>query len=132
MKVGPILIALTVAFLGGFFLKLKLEKPCVLPVAAKVVVEEKLTTRTVVKTVRPDGTTIVKEVDTNRSQSKNSVKTVSVPLSQYRLGVKTHSGLDFKPSVEATAGYRLGNSTWLESGYNIQRKELSLGVSVEF
>lgn len=133
MKITYIVAALGVAFLGGFFLKQRVTPPCPVLTATKAVVQEKVITHTVVKTVRPDGTVIVKTVERDLDKSeKTSSNQTTTPLAQYRVGGKVHSGVDFKPSIEPIVGYRLNNSTWLEGGYNIQKKELSLGVSLEF
>lgn len=133
MKWPHILVLTLVAFLGGFLFSEKTNKPCepTKVEQAKESTQEKVQTTKVTKT--PDGKIVeVMKLEYRTIEKDKVVVVKQKPLSQYRLGVRTAAGLDFKPSVEATAGYRLNNSTWLEGGYNVQHKEVSLGVAVEF
>lgn len=88
----------------------------------------KTVTRTVVKTVKPDGTVVVRETDTNRTQSQKTDRSVSPPKTEYRVGVQT--GLDLK--LTATAGRRLFGNLWLDSAFKPSTKDVTIGLSYEF
>lgn len=89
--------------------------------------EVKVVTRTVIKTVKPDGTVVVKEVE-KRSLTNKSLSKPSLPRPDYRVGVQT--GLDLK--YTATAGRRLIGNLWLDSSFKPSTKDLTLGLSIEF
>lgn len=97
------------------------------PIQAEVKEQEvKVVTRTVIKTVKPDGTVVIKEVE----KASNKVTKASKPLPRpdYRVGVQT--GLDLK--YTATAGRRLIGNLWLDSAFKPSTKDVTLGLSYEF
>ncbi len=88
-------------------------------------------TKTVIKTVKPDGT--VTEVSTENTRSKDvstkSTKTdTSQPKPNYRLGANT----DYKLNYGVTVGRRLVGNLWLDSTFKPSTKDLTLGFSYEF
>ncbi len=112
------------------------EAPLVLEKEVVVTKEvAKIVTQKEIK--KPDGTVITetRTEDKVKESSKDATASTPVPAakSKVRAGVKVHSGLDLKPSWEVTTGIRIGKSNaWAETGYNIQRKEVSVGLSYEF
>lgn len=108
------------------------EPPLVLEKEVVVTKEvAKIVTKT--ETKKPDGTVIKEEKVEDKTVTSDKSAVKGAPKSKIRGGVKVHSGLDLKPTWEVTAGYRLGQSNvWVESGYNIQRKEAAVGLSIEF
>ena len=88
----------------------------------------KVVTRTVIKTVKPDGTVVVKEVERNLEKSQKLSKIQPVPRPDYRVGVQT--GLDLK--YTATAGRRLIGNLWLDSSFKPSTKDVTIGLSIEF
>lgn len=87
----------------------------------------KVVTRTVIKTVKPDGTVITKEVEKESLTKKESSKP-SLPKPDYRVGVQT--GLDLRYTV--TAGRRLLGDLWLDSAFKPSTKDITAGFSYEF
>lgn len=90
----------------------------------------KVVTRTVIKTVKPDGTVVTEEVvkDLNKSKALVKTKAESLPKPDYRVGVQT--GLDLRYTF--TTGRRLVGNVWLDGSYKPSTKEFTLGVAVEF
>ena len=92
--------------------------------------EVKVVTRTVIKTVKPDGTVTERTVENTRSDNV-SIKRQNIdtsPKSQYRVGVQTDLNLRYT----ATAGRRLIGNLWLDSTFKPSTKDLTLGFSYEF
>ena len=83
-------------------------------------------TRTVVKTVKPDGTVVVKEVEKKQDKTKTAAK--PLPRPDYRVGL--HTGIDLRPTV--SAGRRLFGSLWVESTFKPSTKDVTIGLSYEF
>lgn len=107
------------------------------------VVNRTATTET--KITKPDGTIVesrqrvetdVKEKIKTDEKVKERVKEVASDVkTRYRLGV------DYLPSmaaptitdVELRAGVRLGDlPLWLESGFDVKHRQMSIGVAIEF
>lgn len=91
---------------------------------------ERMVARTVTKEViRGSGDSQVTERTTTKveSQAKTSPTTVKP---QYRLGALLPIGEPRDVSVNAAR--RIVGNLWVESQYNIKRKEILVGVSVEF
>ena len=88
----------------------------------------KTVTRTIVKTVKPDGTVVIKEIAKERDEAKSLTKTKPLPRLDYRLGIA--SGLDLRYIV--TAGRRLVGNLWLDASFKPSTKDATIGLSYEF
>lgn len=96
---------------------------------AKVETQVKTVTRTVVKTVKPDGTVVTRETDKVIDKHiDKDVKVTTIPRPEYRVGVQT--GIDLRPTV--TAGRRLFGNVWLDSSFKPSTKDVTIGLSYEF
>lgn len=91
---------------------------------------ETMVTRTVTKeVVRGQGDKQVTERTVTKVESESKVS-AQPPKPQYRLGALLPIG---EPkNVSVTAGRRVVGGVWVESQYNIKRKEILVGVSYEF
>lgn len=135
-------LLLVAAFAGGFFLG-KGEKQIVEHVTeGKERVVTKTRTVTVTKVIRPDGTieekTETKDSQADKETKKTETSKESKPaLADYRVGAKYW--LDGKTigdwqyrQVEVTGARRLLGDVWGEVGILPIKREVSVGLSVQF
>ena len=123
-------------------------------IVEKEVSKQKQDTDKVTKTItNKDGTTetTVTEhthTDTDISKSSETDKSTSIvaktdtkfdTASKYRLGLNarlnvtdTISDHRFDPAYGATAGMRVVGPIWLDTEYNFSKRDISLGISLEF
>lgn len=118
---------LAVSCLLGCYIGSKLSTRTVVREVPVTVTKTQTVTKEVIK--QADGTVIERVV----TQTKDQTKTSPQPKAQYRVGVllPLKNELEFE-SVTVTAGRRLVNQLWLESEYDIKRKELKVGFVYEF
>jgi hypothetical protein len=91
---------------------------------------ETVRTQTVTKEViREKGGSVVERTIT-KTENASKAGSTSAPAKQYRLGALLPIG---EPKdVSVTAARRVVGNLWVESQYNIKRKEVLVGVSYEF
>lgn len=99
---------------------------------------EQRTTRNTRVTERPDGTRVTEveeKIDTKTDRKTKTNKTID-PRKQYRIGGSIEKPInklrESSPSFNIHFGTRLYKDLWIESHYNFNKKELGLGLSVEF
>ena len=95
------------------------------------------TTREVVRTVsvtKPGKETVITRTEERlvHKGSSTKVETKAAPRPDYRIGVQVRPSQAELSEVKVTAGRRLVGNVWGETTYDVKRKEITLGVSVEF
>jgi hypothetical protein len=139
-KIGLYLACALVAFGVGFYCATKIMKSDT-PQDKTVTSEKKHTTKhTTTKIVtKPDGTveqTTEDKTETDEtSSSSHSVK--PKPADKYRIGAFGDAKISdlLEPSgygYGISAGMRVLGPVWLDTQYNIKKKDLSLGASIQF
>jgi hypothetical protein len=95
---------------------------------------DKVETKVVYReTTKPNGT-VVKETVTIKQdvKTKTDTKIIPLPKPKWMVGAQILPSLTDKLDYGAELGYRIGESPiWIKTGYN-SRRELTLGLSVEF
>ena len=95
------------------------------------------TTREIIRTVtrtEPGKETVVTRTEERLVHKGGSTKVEAkaAPRPDYRVGVQIRPSQAELSEVKVTAGRRLVGNVWGETTYDIKRKEITLGVSVEF
>jgi hypothetical protein len=131
-KIIAVITILLVGACGGYYFAVNTIKPQVV----EIIKEKKITVKNTEKnkiTTKPDGT-IIKETTSTKEDSK--IDRTSEPVkTKYSAGVKVHKKIDLSPDLDYTleVGKRIKNSDlWIEGGYRMNTKEISLGVKFEF
>jgi hypothetical protein len=115
-NIAIVIIACVLGVIGGY--ALKAAKP------AKVEFKDKTVTKT--ETIKPDGT------HTTTTVYKDVLKERDIPVAKYSIGGQASTGQDLKPSYRVMGGYRLLGNLWGEAGYDVGRKEVTVGVRIDF
>jgi hypothetical protein len=110
------IVACILGAVGGYMVKS--AKP------ATVEFKDRTVTETV--TIKPDGT------HTTTTVYKDVLKEKDVPVAKFSVGGQASAGADLKPSYKVMGGYRLLGNLWGEAGYDMGRKEATVGVRLEF
>lgn len=136
LTVNKILLALAV--LVGAYLAGRAHAPKPLTVEKVVEVEKIVEVAKIVtkkEIIKPDGTVIkvdkVEDKKVAKESKQEAIKTAPVPLPDFRVGGTVQIGKD-KPAYEIEIGRRLVGPVWGELEYDITRREVSVGLSLEF
>ena len=124
---------LAALLLGGYVGYRLAPRPEVRTVSGPETVREVVRTVTVTK---PGKETVVTRTEERLVNKGSSTRTESapktVPRPDYRIGVQVRPSQAEIGEVKVTAGRRLVGNVWGETTYDVKRKEITLGVSVEF
>ena len=138
-KLGVISAAIILGFIFGVRYTSNADNraPSTIINEDKEVEREKTRTDTVIK---PDGTktiTVIKETE-KKSNKKEQIKVVQAEKDKYRLGILVRPEWDaskgsLKGHPVLTAGYRLYDTPiWADLTIDIDRKDIMVGITVEF
>lgn len=122
------LVLVAASFLAGGYLSHKLFPRTELREVPVTVTKTQTVTKEVIR--QADGTVTERVV----TQTKDHVKaSPQPPKPQYRVGALIRP--DLKPElsdVKVSASRRLAGSVWADAQYDVKRKEVLVGISLEF
>ena len=127
-------LGIVVAFLLGGYLGRRLASgPEIRTVVGPETVREVVRTVSVTKPGKETVVTRTEERLVNKgSSTRTEIATKASPRPDYRIGVQIRPSQAELSEVKVTAGRRLVGNVWGETTYDVKRKEITLGVSVEF
>lgn len=102
----------------------------------RTVVVDRIITKTVTITKRPDGTVIEETSETTSDHSSNTSKPTPVPRPQWSVGALASVAPRYpvpRPEWSVVAYRRLGDTNaWAGGGWDFEKKSALLGVRIDF
>jgi hypothetical protein len=138
VSVAGVIVLTAVAFGAGYWAKKPVTITKIETVEKIVKVKDNSTSTTTI--VKPDGTTETTVVQNDISTDTSTSTTVKPGIlasyqPKYSLGFQAQAeiyDLLKQPTYMLTAGYRFLGNMWAEGSYNINKKDIGLGLRVEF